>query len=459
MEVEKDQKKDIEISIYKGDKLFNQNTPFIINLFAPEKKVEEEEEKKVRADLVCVIDISGSMEGDKIYQVKESLKILVDMMDEKDRIALILFNSSAKLLNGLEYLTSENKTKIKKKIEEINADGGTNIASGLQIAVDILKKEKNSQNNENETRSSTLILLSDGQDNEMDDIRLGEKLKSLTKGEKLSFTLNTFGYGYDHDPKIMNRLANLRDGSFFLVEDYNKVGEYFVSVLGGCISMISKNAQLDVKLVNEKCKIEKIFGGSNLYSYESKDLFFTTKMLQFITGKEYTYALEIQIDESSIKPEDELLDINFIYDDIKTNKKITINTKYNYSIKDLNFAKANEEYIRSQTYDVLEQALKLREENKLDEGKKILKDMREWLEKNYKGDNKNFLEDIKKAEPMFEKIRFEQRDFTYAISQTRQMQSKRSEFYSNNVQRILSDNYQKAYSQSQLNNMNKNNDD
>ena len=459
MEVEKDQKKDIEISIYKGDKLFNQNTPFIINLFAPEKKVEEEEEKKVRADLVCVIDISGSMEGDKIYQVKESLKILVDMMDEKDRIALILFNSSAKLLNGLEYLTSENKTKIKKKIEEINADGGTNIASGLQIAVDILKKEKNSQNNESETRSSTLILLSDGQDNEMDDIRLGEKLKSLTKGEKLSFTLNTFGYGYDHDPKIMNRLANLRDGTFFLVEDYNKVGEYFVSVLGGCISMISKNAQLDVQLVNEKCKIEKIFGGSNLYSYESKDLFFTTKMLQFITGKEYTYALEIQIDESSIKPEDELLDINFSYDDIKTNKKITINTKYNYSIKDLNFAKANEEYIRSQTYDVLEQALKLREENKLDEGKKILKDMREWLEKNYKGDNKNYLEDIKKAEPMFEKIRFEQRDFTYAISQTRQMQFKRSEFYSNNVQRILSDNYQKAYSQSQLNNMNKNNDD
>ena len=46
----------------------------------------------------------------------------------------------------------------------------------------------------------------------------------------------------DHDPKIMNKLANLRDGSFFFVEDYDKVGEYFVAVLGGCISMISKNA-------------------------------------------------------------------------------------------------------------------------------------------------------------------------------------------------------------------------
>ena len=220
MEVENEKKNDVEISIYKGDKLFNANNPFVINLFAPEKKLEEEEEKKVYADLICVIDISGSMYGEKIHQVKESLKILVDMMNEKDRIALVLFSSYASLLNDLEYLTKENKEKIKKKIEEINATGGTNIASGLQIAVDILKKEKNTPK-ENESRSSSVILLSDGCDNDNDEIQLGEKLKSLTKGEKLSFTLNTFGYGDDHDPKIMNKLANLRDGSFFYVEDFN----------------------------------------------------------------------------------------------------------------------------------------------------------------------------------------------------------------------------------------------
>ena len=449
MEVENEKKNDVEISIYKGDKLFNANNPFVINLFAPEKKLEEEEEKKVYADLICVIDISGSMYGEKIHQVKESLKILVDMMNEKDRIALVLFSSNASLLNDLEYLTKENKEKIKKKIEEINATGGTNIASGLQIAVDILKKEKNTPK-ENESRSSSVILLSDGCDNDNDEIQLGEKLKSLTKGEKLSFTLNTFGYGDDHDPKIMNKLANLRDGSFFFVEDYQKVGEFFVSVLGGCMTMISKNAQLDVKLNNQNCKIVKIFGESNLYYYESKDFLFTTKMLQFITGKDYTFVLEIQLDESSIKPEDELLDIDFIYDDINTNKKITINAKYIYAIKDLNFVKANEEYIRSQTYDVLEKAVKLRENDKLTEGKEMLKKMREWLEKNYHGENKNYLEDIKKAEPMFERREYEQRDFTYATSQIRQMQSKRTgDLYINRVQRELRHTYQNNYIQSQ----------
>ena len=449
------EKKEIEISAYKGDNLFNENTPFVINLFAPEAE-KEEDEKRVSADLICVIDISGSMEGEKIKLVKESLKILVDMMEEKDRIALVLFDQKAKLYFNLEYLTKENKDKLKAQIEKIEASGGTNIASGLQIAVEILKQQKNNPK-DNEERSSTVLLLSDGCDNYLDDIQLGEKLKSLTKGANLSFTLNTFGYGYDHDPKIMNKLANLRDGSFFLVEDYNKVGEYFVSVLGGCISMISKNAQLDVKLINGNCKIVKIFGENNFYSYELKDFLFSTKMLQFISGKEYTFVLEIKVDESKIKPGDILLDINFNYDDILTKEKKVINAKYKWELKDLNFGKANEEYIRSQTYDVLERAIKLRESDKVKEGQKLLKEMREWLEKNYKGHNKAFLEDIKKAEPMFESMMYDQRGITYATSQVRQMQSKRIgnyNLYSNSAQMRLQSNYQINFAQSQKNNMN-----
>ena len=455
--MESEKKKEIEISAYKGDNLFNENTPFVINLFAPEAE-KEEDEKRVSADLICVIDISGSMEGEKIKLVKESLKILVDMMEEKDRIALVLFDQKAKLYFNLEYLTKENKDKLKAQIEKIEASGGTNIASGLQIAVEILKQQKNNPK-DNEERSSTVLLLSDGCDNYLDDIQLGEKLKSLTKGANLSFTLNTFGYGYDHDPKIMNKLANLRDGSFFLVEDYNKVGEYFVSVLGGCISMISKNAQLDVKLINGNCKIVKIFGENNFYSYELNDFLFSTKMLQFISGKEYTFVLEIKVDESKIKPGDILLDINFNYDDILTKEKKVINAKYKWELKDLNFAKANEEYIRSQTYDVLERAIKLRESDKVKEGQKLLKEMRDWLEKNYKGENKAFLEDIKKAEPMFENMMYDQRGITYSTSQVRQMQSKRIgtyNLYSNSVQKRLSSNYQMNYAMAQ-NMMNNNN--
>ena len=457
MEDSSEQKKNIEISILKGDKLFNENTPFIINLFAPESK--EQEEKRVNADLICVIDISGSMQGEKIELVKESLKILVEMMEPKDRIALVLFDQQSKLLYDLNFLDEKNKKQVINLINQIEARGGTNIASGLQVAVDILKKEKKNAK-EDEGRSSSIILLSDGCDNYSDDVVLAEKLKSLTKGEGLSFTLNTFGYGYDHDPKIMNKLANLRDGSFFLVEDYNKVGEYFVSVLGGCISMISKNAEVEVKLLNEKCKIKKIFGANNFYSHELTDLLFKNKMLQFITGKEYTFVLEIFVDESAVKPEDILLEVNFIYDEILSKNQNKLNVKYKYELKDLKFAKANDEYVRSQTYDVLDRVLKLNEENKSEEAKKLLNEMKVWIEKNYKDEYKSYLEDIKKSEQIFEFGFNARRGVTTTISMVSQNMSKRmgsnNNMYSNSVQMRLQDNYRNSYTQKLMSNKNNN---
>jgi uncharacterized protein YegL len=456
MEDSSEQKKNIEISILKGDKLFNENTPFIINLFAPESK--EQEEKRVNADLICVIDISGSMQGEKIELVKESLKILVEMMEPKDRIALVLFDQQSKLLYDLNFLDEKNKKQVINLINQIEARGGTNIASGLQVAVDILKKEKKNAK-EDEGRSSSIILLSDGCDNYSDDVVLAEKLKSLTKGEGLSFTLNTFGYGYDHDPKIMNKLANLRDGSFFLVEDYNKVGEYFVSVLGGCISMISKNAEVEVKLLNEKCKIKKIFGANNFYSHELTDLLFKNKMLQFITGKEYTFVLEIFVDESAVKPEDILLEVNFIYDEILSKNQNKLNVKYKYELKDLKFAKANDEYVRSQTYDVLDRVLKLNEDNKSEEAKKLLNEMKVWIEKNYKDEYKSYLEDIKKSEQIFEFGFNARRGVTTTISMVSQNMSKRmgsNNMYSNSVQMRLQDNYRNSYTQKIMSNKNNN---
>ena len=49
--MENEKSSEIEISILKGDKLFNDNTPFIINLSTPQPSVED---KKCNADLICV---------------------------------------------------------------------------------------------------------------------------------------------------------------------------------------------------------------------------------------------------------------------------------------------------------------------------------------------------------------------------------------------------------------------
>ena len=388
---------DIDISIIKGDKLFNKNTPFAINLLSLQS---EGTEKKCNADLICVIDISGSMRGEKIFHVKESLKVLLTLMDEKDRICLILFNELANNYFDLNYLTKKNKDILIQKIDKIYAGGGTNILAGLQIAIDILKREINIDKKEKSV--SSILLLSDGKDNYSNDIQLSNAIKNLTKGFGLSFTLNTFGYGNDHDAAIMNKLANLRDGSFFYVENYSKISEYFVSILGGCVSVISKKLDLKLSILNKNCKIMKVYGEDKLFSHESNEEFFKTTMLQFICGKEYTFVLEIIIDESKVQINEEILNVEIIYEDIsQDNKQIKNEKKYHYALQDLEYSKANEEYIRVYIYHTLDEALKYKDNDEYEKGKKLLEDIEKFIKNNYKGNNKNYIQDIQNAKGLF----------------------------------------------------------
>ena len=46
-------------------------------------------------DLVCLIDISGSMEDDKFELIKQTLNIIYEFLNENDRICLIKFNDKA----------------------------------------------------------------------------------------------------------------------------------------------------------------------------------------------------------------------------------------------------------------------------------------------------------------------------------------------------------------------------
>ena len=83
--------------------------------------------------------------------------------------------------------------------------------------------------------------------------------------------------------------------------------------------------------------------------------------------------------------------------------------------------KANEEYIRSKVYDILDQALKLREEYKNKEANDLLKKMEEWIKNNYKGNNKFYLEDIQKAKNYFkDEIIFKQKGKAFAKSNIKQ---------------------------------------
>ena len=83
---------------------------------------------------------------------------------------------------------------------------------------------------------TSVFLLSDGLDGSAE-----KRVEKLLNEYDITdtFTINTFGFGDDHDPNLMREIAKLRDGGFYYVEKLDVVDEMFVDALGGLISVIA----------------------------------------------------------------------------------------------------------------------------------------------------------------------------------------------------------------------------
>jgi Ca-activated chloride channel family protein len=113
---------------------------------------------KKQADIVLLIDISGSMldEG-KIDQAKQAALAFLDKMDTNNRVGLAVFSDSVQTLVPLGSFESVGST-IRQRIENLRADGGTALYSALAETVGDLNDETADE------RIRAVVLLSDGAD-------------------------------------------------------------------------------------------------------------------------------------------------------------------------------------------------------------------------------------------------------------------------------------------------------
>lgn len=60
------------------------------------------------------------------------------------------------------------------------------------------------------------------------------------------YTVHTFGYGKEYDPKLMTEIADLKDGDFYYIKELHEVNEAFLECLGGLGSVVGKNLELRI---------------------------------------------------------------------------------------------------------------------------------------------------------------------------------------------------------------------
>eukprot|EP00418_Pyrodinium_bahamense_P091635 CAMPEP_0179049292 /NCGR_PEP_ID=MMETSP0796-20121207/20137_1 /TAXON_ID=73915 /ORGANISM="Pyrodinium bahamense, Strain pbaha01" /LENGTH=262 /DNA_ID=CAMNT_0020745763 /DNA_START=106 /DNA_END=890 /DNA_ORIENTATION=- len=109
-------------------------------------------------DITCVLDVSGSMQGDKVQLVKDAMFTVVEEMQPGDRLSIVSFNHDAERHTRLARMTVEGKDEARQAVLRLQASGGTSIAAGLDCAI------TNMEHRRQRNPVGAIFLLTDGQD-------------------------------------------------------------------------------------------------------------------------------------------------------------------------------------------------------------------------------------------------------------------------------------------------------
>lgn len=167
---------------------------------------------RTSVDLVCVIDVSGSMSGEKIELVKETMKVLIETLTPSDRLSIITFQSHGRRICPLKAVTPQNIVALNEHVNSLYASGGTRIMSGMDLALKTLRDRKLIN------KATSVFLLSDGQDKGAEH-QLKEALAREENKDIGVFSIHSFGFGMDHDEELMNKICLLKDGSFYFIKE------------------------------------------------------------------------------------------------------------------------------------------------------------------------------------------------------------------------------------------------
>ncbi|ABY34497.1 MAG TPA: VWA domain-containing protein [Chloroflexus aurantiacus] len=170
-----------------------------------------------RADILLVVDTSGSMEGDKMTMVKAGIETFLMRILPEDRLGLITFDSQARLVVPMAPL-SENRIDLQIAVQEMRASGRTALFDALDLARQTLEALPPAEDD----RIRAIVLLSDGADN-ASRLTLEEVRRQF---DESGITIFPVAYGSDADRQVLDAIAEF-SRTIVVVGDSGDIAQIF----------------------------------------------------------------------------------------------------------------------------------------------------------------------------------------------------------------------------------------
>ena len=192
------------------------------------------------ANLVFLIDVSGSMSsGAKLGLVKKSFQMLTQQLDEKDKVAIVVYAGAAGMV--LEPTAGNNKAAIQTALENLSAGGSTNGSAGIELAYQLAQQSfiKGGINR--------VIIASDG------DMNVGISntqalIDLIRQKNKSGISLTTLGYGMgNYNSHLMEQLADAGNGNAAYIDNLGEAQKVLVEEMSSTLFTIAKDVKIQME--------------------------------------------------------------------------------------------------------------------------------------------------------------------------------------------------------------------
>ena len=160
-------------------------------------------ENKDADPVICVFvaDVSGSMAGEPINALKESLINSMQYINNENYIGLVTYNDNVEIRLPIEKFDLNQQSYFVGTVENLNAAGGTATFDGLCVAMKMIQDKKEKIPN----AKAMVFVLSDGESNR------GYKLKEVSDIVS-GLQIPVYTIGYNANIEALKSLSDINEG-------------------------------------------------------------------------------------------------------------------------------------------------------------------------------------------------------------------------------------------------------
>ena len=208
------------------------------------------------SNFVFLIDVSGSMsDANKLPLLKQSMKILVNELRKKDKVAIVVYAGAAGMV--LPPTTGDEKQTIIDALEKLNAGGSTAGGAGIELAY------KLAQENFIKGGNNRVILATDG------DFNVGASSNTdmqtqIEEKRKSGVFLTCLGYGMgNYKDSKMETLSDKGNGNYAYIDNIQEANRFLGKEFKGSMFAIAKDVKIQIEFNPKHVQAYRLIGYEN----------------------------------------------------------------------------------------------------------------------------------------------------------------------------------------------------